>query len=1694
MPIHHALFRALLCAAATCVGGCAAVGGVGSLPFEEGIINERDAPTIPRGVDLEWSGPVEDDEVTAWTEPGELPRLRAHDGGSLPLRLTDVHADVRGHVADVVVVQRFVNDRETPIEVVYTFPLPENAAVTDMKMVIGDRVIDSEVKKRDEARTAYVEAAAAGKTAALLEQERPNVFTQSVANIPGGATIDVEIHYLQTLSFDAGTFELVFPMVVGPRYPTPGSDASRVSPSVVGHGTRAGDDIAIAVDVDAGGPIAEITVPTHEVDVRRDDARVHVELAKADELPNRDFVLRWRPAPGEVRSTVVVGPPGPDGTGHFELLVVPPSIDVDARIGRREFVFVLDVSGSMSGEPLALEKTLLRDALLDLRPVDTFDVVAFASDASRLFDHPRPANAASIAEALQFVDGLEAGGGTEMSLGVQEALRSPVAEGRHRYVVFMTDGYISGEGELFAEAQALVKRQADAHRVARVFAIGVGSSPNAYLIEGLAKAGSGMAIAVSGREDPERALAKIQHVVDSAILTDVRVDWKGARVSWMAPRRMPDLFASHLLVVHGRYRGKPPAEGIELLARSGREKVVLPVRVIASPEGDRVMGRLWARAMIDELEERLWRGDDEDARRGIERLGLAYHLVTQFTSFVAIDHASHVQGPVTRIEQPTHAPEGVDVAMAGGVSYGSVAPTGGSYHRAIRVRAPPVAHGTSVGRVVHMEEFRNIPVGDSVSRDYTAVVESSPTAIVDSAGISIAGTTGAESHYTVEGATLNNPRFGTVGAPIVQDFLEEVDIQESGYDAEYGDAMGGQISARRVSGTNRLRGVARFTYTPRLAKPRVITGTDDALRTIDVPDYAMQGVVLASGPIIRDRLFWTGGAVVTGARSTLVQSFHHLADDGGTEKFAEQSFRTGNVALQFVFGVDWAITPRHRLTLTVLGSPGFDRRSYRRPAGPRLEPSAFGSNPAVAPLGGGSRVANGIVNGRFGWDRTNSTLVTLGYQGRLANDRLEIDARFDYAQFANVEAWRVDDPAARDQVASQHLGGDGFGLFELLDREGALDLVPGVAQACNDAQQPGQGCPVRQWVSGGLGQTSTSKQRRVRGSFALTHFFHGAGAHQLKYGADVGHLEDVTHARYSGSNAADFYDTGRIGAGQCTSGSGEYCWTGEDYVVDNATRVDNHRYVFIDDSDTRLTAGYGAIRKEAGELHPVTSADGAAVRGDAYRARVSTQNYAFFLQDKWAIMSNLFLNAGVRWEMQDIRDALGRRAVLIWDNVAPRIGLSYDWTDEGRSRLFASYGWFYQPLPLQLNARTFGGLVNVQRTYRESDCEGQRVDVDGTSHAKFEGGQPTEWCADVDAGTGRLGGGAVVPRLKGQYNRQFEFGYEHEVIDDLVLGVRWLHTDLGRAVEDVSPNGGVDFVLANPGVGVSGDDMRAQSQRCGDLQAQLDGTDMDDPPRSSLARELAHCESLADAFAKVGTMYAKPRRNYDAFTFELHKRFARNFMVLASYTYSRLVGNYEGFVDPITGSIDLGGSTQYDTPELVRNSHGPLSYDTPHRVKVDGFYAFDLNEAGRLTLGTSLRFASGHPISVRAGHLRYPGLFPVHLLPRGVGGRVMPNYGWNLGLAYAYPLPGDLELQVGIRWLNVTNAKATLRVDEVYTTDATRPVAGGELSDLKHTKVRDAGDPGAFFQRTLVTPQGNYGVAARFQTPTAAQFELQLRF
>ena len=635
--------------------------------------------------------PLEDDLLEelehVYTDPGEIPQLRVKAGKKtleLPLKHTHVNAAVTGYVARVQVTQTYQNPFEYPIEAVYVFPLPENSAVDDMKMVIGERVIEAEIKKREEARKTYEDAKRKGHTAALLEQERPNIFTQSVANIAPSEDIDVVISYVQNLTYDSGEYEFVFPMVVGPRFipGTPGKksqgagwakdtdkvpDASRITPLLIGGGLRTGHDISLEMTVDPGFAVKSWNVPTHDVSVRQsDDSAMILRLNEKDSIPNRDFVLKYR-VDGDEPQASFLSHVTEEGQGYFSLIVQPPRLNIERLVGKREIIFVVDVSGSMSGRPLSMCKEAMKEAILKLRPVDTFNVITFASRTGQLFKNARPSNDTNIKMAIEFVEGMRAGGGTLMGSGVKAALKPTVEQGRHRYVFFMTDGYVGNEKEILGNTRTLINAMEYRGQRAKVFSYGTGSSVNRHLLDGIAKAGKGLAVYVTTREDPAIGVNRFFGYIDHAVLKNVQIDFSDLDVEDVYPKQLPDLFASRPMVIHGKFNSPDPST-ILIKGEMNEKELSLPVHVKFEDNDDNdVLAALWAREKIGYLEDDLaYHGQSDEIVELITQLGLDYRLVTQYTSFVAVDRSRTVTGDLKTIHQPVETPEGVDPYKSSG--------------------------------------------------------------------------------------------------------------------------------------------------------------------------------------------------------------------------------------------------------------------------------------------------------------------------------------------------------------------------------------------------------------------------------------------------------------------------------------------------------------------------------------------------------------------------------------------------------------------------------------------------------------------------------------------------------------------------------------------------------------------------------------------------------------------------------------------------------------------------------------------------------------------------------------------------------------------------------------------------------------------------------------------------------------------
>jgi Ca-activated chloride channel family protein len=586
----------------------------------------------------------------------------------LPLQHTEVEIQVSGTVAEVTVTQTFSNPLQSRLEAVYVFPLPDRAAVDDMSIRIGQRLVRGEIHRRQEARRIYEQARAAGHLTGLLDQERPNIFTQSIANIVPGETIEVVIHYVEDLHYDHGTWRLVFPMVVGPRY-IPGNptgangrgwspdtdqvpDASRITPPVLEPGERSGHDIAVTVDLEPGFPISELASSSHSIRMRRRGrSRATVTLARLDTIPNKDLVLTWRTAGDAVESALVAHKTGE--LGYLTLILQPPRQPAPDQVVPRELVFVVDTSGSMSGEPIAACKQLIRKALQRMRKDDTFRLIRFSGNSDQLHPDALPATRSNVESALAYLDGMRGGGGTEMLAGVRAALQAPKDPYRLRMVLFLTDGYVGNEA-------AIIAKVGEALGDARVFSLGIGSSVNRYLLDRMAEVGCGVAEYLRPGESSDQLIERFYRRITDPVFTQLELDWGGLEVSDVEPARLPDLFAAQPLLIHARYRNGGRGE-VTLKGWAGTERLELSkrIRLPDREEDNAAQAKLWARSRIARLElDKLRSQDAARLTEEVTQLALAHRLMTAYTSFVAVDRTEvRRDGELVTIDQPVPMPE-----------------------------------------------------------------------------------------------------------------------------------------------------------------------------------------------------------------------------------------------------------------------------------------------------------------------------------------------------------------------------------------------------------------------------------------------------------------------------------------------------------------------------------------------------------------------------------------------------------------------------------------------------------------------------------------------------------------------------------------------------------------------------------------------------------------------------------------------------------------------------------------------------------------------------------------------------------------------------------------------------------------------------------------------------------------------------
>ena len=630
----------------------------------------------------------------------------------LTLKHTEVKAKIAGNISRVEVVQKFENPFPESLEAIYVFPLSDEAAVDDMEIKIGDRIIKADIKRRDEALKIYQKAREQGRTAGLLEQERDNIFTQSLANIKPGEKIEVTIRYTESLKFAGGDYEFVFPTVVGPRYisgnltpPNPplprggnssespgardgnntlspplarggqggvNTDASRINPPLLPPGTRSGRDIAVSVEIDAGVAIGDVRSTSHQITTERSGNLVRVQLANYDTIPNKDLILRYRVSGENTRATVLSQ--ADQRGGHFATYLIPALNYKTNEIVPKDVVFLMDTSGSQQGEPLAKSKELMRRFIQGLNPSDTFTIIDFANTAQALSTTPLANTPQNRQSAINYIDKLQANGGTELLNGIQAVMKFPAAPTeRLRSIVLITDGYIGNEKEVLALVQRSIKPGN------RLYSFGVGSSVNRFLLNRLAQVGRGTSQVIRQDEPSAEAAEKFFRQINSPVLTNIQISWEGmGEKPEIYPIAPPDLFTAQPLVLFGkksdRTNGQLRIRGtqaggkayeqilpINFAQSGGRQRESTSATAIVTDFGNPAVAQLWGRSRIKDLMNQMFGGETPSLVEAVTNTALAYHLLSEYTAFVAVSEEVRVEpdGARRRVQVPVELPQGV---------------------------------------------------------------------------------------------------------------------------------------------------------------------------------------------------------------------------------------------------------------------------------------------------------------------------------------------------------------------------------------------------------------------------------------------------------------------------------------------------------------------------------------------------------------------------------------------------------------------------------------------------------------------------------------------------------------------------------------------------------------------------------------------------------------------------------------------------------------------------------------------------------------------------------------------------------------------------------------------------------------------------------------------------------------------------
>lgn len=599
---------------------------------------------------------------------------------SFPLKKTSVTADINGMIADIHVLQTYANEGTNPINASYVFPASTKVTVHGMQMQIGNQLVTAQIKEKEEAQEEFEEAKEEGKSASLLSEERPNVFSMNVANIMPGDQVVIDLHYTELITPTEGTYQFVYPTVVGPRYISPVLDDSGTREEwtetpYLPEGTAPKDKYEIQVSLSAGVPITQLTSSSHKIDVQwQENTKAVVSLAdSSDYAGNRDFILDYKMTGQEISAGMMLNTG--ENENFFMLMVQPPERFDVKDIPPREYIFVLDISGSMYGYPLDTAKELIKNLVSNLKETDTFNLILFSGGSYQMSERSLPANQENIKKAIRIIDNEEGSGGTELAPALRDALMIPSVENVSRSIVVITDGYIYGEEDIFEIIHQNV-RNAD------FFSFGIGNGVNRYLIEGIAKTGQGEPFIVASEEEALETAKRFNTYIQSPVLRDIDVKFEGFDVYDVEPAILPTLFAQRPIVLLGKWRGEP-AGTVQITGKTGNGDYAQTISIAelassgaATPSAVSVdsdaLSYLWAQKRIERLTNYGLDQNNPDVKEAVTQIGLTYSILTPYTSFIAvIETIRNPNQDGSDVNQPLPLPLGVSNFAVGGYLFGS---------------------------------------------------------------------------------------------------------------------------------------------------------------------------------------------------------------------------------------------------------------------------------------------------------------------------------------------------------------------------------------------------------------------------------------------------------------------------------------------------------------------------------------------------------------------------------------------------------------------------------------------------------------------------------------------------------------------------------------------------------------------------------------------------------------------------------------------------------------------------------------------------------------------------------------------------------------------------------------------------------------------------------------------------------------